>query len=418
MKRWIVGLGVVVFGVAIVFAAPLTGKKIFVDPGHGGTDPGAIGPTGLKESIATLQTSLKLKDLLLNGGALVKLSRETDTYPTLPDRTNMANSWEADRFICVHYNSTSDRTVNGTETLYYTYGSETSKDLAQKLQNRLVEALKLPNRGIKPRSDLWVLKESKMPAALTESSFISNPYEESRLKDINYISKIALAHYYGILDHFGAVPEPVNPPTPQPQPQPQPQPTPALPLSDKIFVIDAANGGTSNGYTGPTGLKSKDVNLRVATVLKNNLVEYGGAKVVMTRDSDVSVSSTKRNQIVAASGAERLISVVFGGSSNPDTNYTKTYYYNDSANPTKTNISKDLATKIQQRLVQTLNLTNKGIGTSTASILANAQMPGVKVTPSFVTNPYEEARLKDSSYTWKIGRYIYLGIADHYQVNP
>lgn len=390
-----------------LYAAPLTGKKIFVDPGHGGTDSGAVGPTGLKESNVTLQTSLKLKSFLTDtGGASVLLSRESDSYPSLADRANSANNWSADRFICVHYNASSDRTVNGTETLYYTYGSQTSKDLAQKLQNRLVEALGLNNRGIKARSDLYVLKNTKMPAALTESSFISNPYEEARLKNIDYVTKIGRAHYYGIADHFGVDP---NPPAPQPQPS-------TKPLSGKIFLIDAQSGGSAKGSVGPTGLYAKDVNLRIATVVKNNLSEYGGANIVMTRETDVNVSTTKRIEIANSSNADRLVSITFPGSSNPDTNYTKTFYYDDGS--ARSNTSKNLALKVQARLVEALALTNKGVGKSSADIIEKTNMPGIITKPSYISNPYEEARLRDASYTWKIGRYIYMGIADHYGVNP
>ncbi|MBI5573620.1 MAG: N-acetylmuramoyl-L-alanine amidase [Elusimicrobia bacterium] len=396
----------VVFCGVLCFSAPLTGKKIFIDPGHGGSDPGAVGPTGLKESNVNLQTSLKLKDFLVNtGGAQTILSRESDIYPTLADRVNAANNWSADRFISVHYNASSDRNVNGTETLYYTYGSETSKDLAQKLQNRLVETLGLTNRGIKPRDDLYVLKNTKMPAALTESSFISNTYEEARLKNSDYIIKIGRAHYYGIADHFGVDP---NPPAPPPEP--------SKPLSGKIFAIDPQSGGSSKGSIGPTGLYAKDVNLRVATVLKNNLADYGGATIIMTRSEDVSVTSTKRIEIINGSNADRLVSIAFPGSTNPDTNYTKTFYYENYSS--KSSTSKDLAAKVQARLVEALNLTNKGVGKSSAAILVQTNMPGIITKPSHITNPYEEARLKDAAYTWKIGRYIYLGIADHYGVNP
>jgi len=405
--RFFLSAVIISFFSTMSFCSPLTGKKIFVDPGHGGTDPGAVGPTGLHESVVALQTSLKLKEFLLNlGGANVLLSRETEVFITLQDRASGANNWNADRFVCLHYNACEDRTVNGTETLYYTNGSNTSKDLAQKLQKRLVEALGLKNRGIVPRSDLYVLKHTKMPAALTESSFISNPYEESRLKNIDYLTKIARAHYYGIADHFGVDP---NPPAPQP-------PVPGKSLPDKKFVLDPQGGGTSKGAVGPTGLVAKDANIRVATVVKNNLIESGGADVIMTREGDESVSADRRVEIANGSGADRLISIGFQGSSNSDTNYTKTYYYSDGSDKSKK--SKDLALKIQARLAEVLKLENKGIGKSTSEILARTNMPGVITRPSFITNPYEEARLKDDAYTWKIGRYIYLGIADHYGVNP
>ena len=228
--------------VSQVFAGGLTGKKIALDAGHGGTDPGAVGPTGLKEANVNLAVVQKLDSYLKGQDASTKLTRESDVYVGLTARTDIANNWGADRFVAVHFNASSDRSVNGTETLYYTYGSATSKDLATKLQNRLVEALGLPNRGIKQRDDLTVLIKTKMPAALTESSFISNTYEEARLKDSSYLDKIARAHYLGIMDHFGVSAEtPSQPPT-----TPPPSGGGSGSLTGKTIVVDPAAGGGSS----------------------------------------------------------------------------------------------------------------------------------------------------------------------------
>lgn len=395
------------FVVSAAHAGGLTGKKIALDAGHGGTDPGAVGPTGLKEAHVNLSVIKKFDEYLRGQGAATKLTRATDIYISPNERGRIANAWDADRFVSVHFNAAADRTVNGTETLYHPTKNVNSKKLAEKLQSRLVEALGLRNRGIKERTDLGLLNTASMPTALTESSFISNTYEEARLKDSVYTDKIARAHFLGVMDNYGAVVggDPVVPPPPPP--------SAGKPLSGKKIVIDAAGGGGTSGGLGPTGLKGKDVNLRVATVLKNCLKEYGGADAVMTRDGDVSMTLTARVAAINASGAGKFIGVQFPRSTNPETNYTKTYYYKYGPRSAE---SLKLAQGIQKRLVETLRITDKGVGTSSAGILLNtSSIPGVVTKPSHLSNPYEEARLRDAGYTWKIGKAIYEGIVDSYK---
>lgn len=395
--------------VSAVFAAGLTGKKIALDAGHGGTDPGAVGPTGLKEAHVNLSVVKKLDEYLRNQGAATKLTRDTDIYITPSGRGTMANNWGAHSFVSVHFNAVADRTVNGTETLYHPTRNADSKKLAEKLQGRLIEALGLKNRGLKERTDLGLLNTALMPTALTESSFISNTYEEARLKDSGYIDKIARGHYLGIMDNYDAAVggEPATPPPPTPPP------SVGKPLSGKKIVIDPAGGGRTSGGLGPTGLKGKDVNLRVATVLRNCLSEYGGADAVMTRNGDISITVAARIAVVNASGADRLIGVQFPRSSNPETNYTKTYYYKYGPRAAE---SLKLARGIQKRLVETLKIMDKGVGASSTGILLNTSaIPGIVTKPSHLSNPYEEARLRDAGYTWKIGKAIYEGVVDSYK---
>lgn len=391
-----------------LYAGGLTGKKIAIDAGHGGKDPGAIGPTGLKEANVTLAVARKVNEYLKAQGATTKLTRDSDIYISPNERGRIANNWGADSFVSIHFNAASDRSVNGTETLYHPTRHPKNKELAQKLQNRLVEALGLRNRGIKQRTDLGLLNTASMPTALTEPSFISNTFEEARLKDSGYIDKIARAHYRGILDFYGATESggsggggsgggSGN----------------SKPLKGRKIAVDAAAGGGTSGGIGPTGLRGKDVNLRVATVLRNCLREYGGAEVIMTRDSDVSVTVANRVNIVNNSGAEKLVSIAFPRSTNPETNFTKTYYYKYGPRAAE---SLKLASGIQKRLVEALKLPDKGVGTSSAGILTGTKsIPGVLVRPSHLSNPYEEARLKDAGYTWKIGKAIYEGIVDFYK---
>ncbi|MEG3069480.1 MAG: N-acetylmuramoyl-L-alanine amidase [Candidatus Syntrophopropionicum ammoniitolerans] len=86
--------------------------KICIDPGHGGADPGAVGPTGLKEKDVNLAVGLKLAELL-KPIAEVKLTRTRDVAVSLKDRAAVANSWGADYFISCHANSFTDRKVGG-----------------------------------------------------------------------------------------------------------------------------------------------------------------------------------------------------------------------------------------------------------------------------------------------------------------
>jgi len=92
------------------------------------------------------------------------------------------NKSKSDLFISVHCNSFSNQSANGIETLYYPTSSK-GKKLAQCVQNALVKTTKLTNRGIKPRTDLYVLKSTVAPAILVECAFISNTNEEKLLKE-------------------------------------------------------------------------------------------------------------------------------------------------------------------------------------------------------------------------------------------
>ena len=80
--------------------------KLYLDPGHGGSDPGAVG-NGLQEKDVTLSISLKIREILLDeyNDISVKMSRAGDTYPSLTQRTNEANNWDADYFLSIHINS-------------------------------------------------------------------------------------------------------------------------------------------------------------------------------------------------------------------------------------------------------------------------------------------------------------------------
>ena len=187
--------------------------KICIDPGHGGADPGAVGPTGLKEKDVNLAVGLKLAELL-KPIAEVKLTRTKDIAVSLKDRAAIANSFKCDYFISIHSNSFTDRKVGGVETWAYAKGGQGEK-LAKAVQPELVKATGFANRGVKFNTAFAVLRDTKAPAILTETGFISNPAEEKLLKTGAFRDKIAMAIAQGVANRIGKkLPAPAPAPAP------------------------------------------------------------------------------------------------------------------------------------------------------------------------------------------------------------
>lgn len=189
-------------------------SKIFIDPGHGDNDPGAIGKRS-KEKDNVLKVGLRLKALLENNGHTVKMSRSTDVFIELSDRARMANNWGADYFISLHNNS-STTNASGFETFIFDGAvSVATSKLQIAIHNAIASKIGITNRGIK-RGNLSVLRESKMPAVLVEYAFISNPDDESIL--INKVEQLAQWTANGIVAIAGST---VKPSVPKPTPKPE-----------------------------------------------------------------------------------------------------------------------------------------------------------------------------------------------------
>lgn len=199
----------------IYSAGGLTGKKIAIDPGHGPSSVGAVGPTGLTEHYVAYDVGSRLGSYIKNtGGGSYMLTRTATSDPSLYTRQTSANNWGAGDFISIHMNASSNQSTNGTLTMWrYTDNSwKGSENLAKKVHSRLIAGLGLRNIGAYPtsRTDLSPAGHntvkytaSWMNAILAEVSFISNPYEESRLKTASYRDKIAAYMYWGICDFHG-----------------------------------------------------------------------------------------------------------------------------------------------------------------------------------------------------------------------
>lgn len=217
----------------------ITGKRVvIIDPGHGGKDPGAIGPTGLKEKEVTLGIALYLEKLLKGAGIPTYLTRSKDKFVYLEDRTNFANQKNGFVFVSLHANSVLNHrpTATGIETFLLSskYIGASARDVADRenrasrahpdvdtdlaliiadleesanikysfdfadiIQKKLVDYLKLENRGIK-QAPFVVLKGANMAAVIVEVGFISNPKEEKLFKTNKFRENAAQALFEAI----------------------------------------------------------------------------------------------------------------------------------------------------------------------------------------------------------------------------
>lgn len=145
-------------------------KKVFLDAGHGGTDPGAIGVNNLLEKDINLQVAKKVEALLKNQGIDVRLSRTDDKNMSLTQRTNMANTWKADCFVSIHCNAF-NKLAKGIETFSLNQNtSNLAKDVHSEMLNTKAYTL---NRGTKT-ANFTVLSRTSMRACLVELGFIDN----------------------------------------------------------------------------------------------------------------------------------------------------------------------------------------------------------------------------------------------------
>ena len=204
--------------------------RVVLDPGHGGTDPGATGPTGLKEKDVTLAIAHKVAPVLARQGVEVTLTRDEDRYVTLEERTARANAFGADLFVSIHCNAAENKSRKGVETYVLdTTANEMagkvaarengtsqaatnevaqllasmrladqatrSTRLAELLQRAGIASLSSQYEGVVDggvhRAGFYVLVGARMPAVLFETSYISNFVDEQRLGSTDYQQRLA-----------------------------------------------------------------------------------------------------------------------------------------------------------------------------------------------------------------------------------
>ncbi|WNR45839.1 N-acetylmuramoyl-L-alanine amidase [Paenibacillus roseipurpureus] len=186
--------------------------KIVLDAGHGGSDPGAIGVGGLRETDVNLDITMKVKQALLERGYDVVMTRTTDTFWSLAERVAFTNEQKADLFVSIHANAHANSNVNGSMVLYYdnNYPQEDypasstmsqltpySKDLAGHVQDALVASAGTKDLGLTP-SAVYVARMGIIPSILVETGFLTNKSDAALLNSDAARSKIALGIANGI----------------------------------------------------------------------------------------------------------------------------------------------------------------------------------------------------------------------------
>lgn len=180
---------------------------IVIDPGHGGLDLGARSKKPYcEEKRIALMTAQLAKKYLDRLGYRVILTRSQDVFLPLSRRTRLANPSRAALFVSLHYNSCSNASAHGIEVFYCDSKREgartkSSKKLADLILGDLIKRTKAKSRGVK-KGNFYVIRESKVPAVLVEGGFISNPNERSKLRQRDYLDKIARAVADGVDQYF------------------------------------------------------------------------------------------------------------------------------------------------------------------------------------------------------------------------
>ena len=188
----------------------LEGMIIVIDPGHGGPDTGAIGPSYTLEKDNNLAISAYLRDILTEAGATVLMTRENDSavaaqYTQRADleaRVAFAKKNQADLFISIHNDYNSNPDISGTSVYYSTKCAKASQSakLARALQDSIVSTVNTIDKKVRT-ADFYVIRHATMPAVLIEAAFISNPEEEQRLKNPIFQKNLATAIFHGIYEY-------------------------------------------------------------------------------------------------------------------------------------------------------------------------------------------------------------------------
>ena len=191
---------------------PLAGRVVALDPGHGGYDPGGEKEEVLEKDV-TLEISLWLRDMLVEAGARVVMTREKDQdlllepvgpkkRQDLENRLKLITEAQVDVLISVHANSISSPRWYGAQT-FYREECEESRLLARLIQEEITRVLKNTERKASiGKGNYFLLENSPVPAAIVEAGFLSNPRERRLLTEPTYQKKMAWCIYLGIIRYF------------------------------------------------------------------------------------------------------------------------------------------------------------------------------------------------------------------------
>lgn len=264
-------------------------RKIYVDPGHGGNDPGAVG-NGVREADVALAVALKVADHLHRHGLEVRLFRTGDVTKSLQARTDEANAWGADAYVSIHCNAAASAQASGWE-IWHTIHEQRSKgdELAEAIARHL-RSLPLKARGTKSRESeanpgrdyYHVIRETRMPAVIVECGFVSNPKDAAYLRSADGQAALAEAIARGVVEWAGLAwrdPAPASRPAAKAPVEPGPfKDVPADHWAARE-IARAKAAGVVHGYGDGTFHPDEPVSRAEAVVMVMRAVEWALAEL-------------------------------------------------------------------------------------------------------------------------------------------
>lgn len=190
---------------------PTKKEVVVIDAGHGGKDGGCMSKRDdYEEKELTLKTAFLVRNCLQQLGYRVVMTRTQDTYIPLDERAEIANTINANLFVSIHYNYSTNSNAKGVEVFYYKEKTKKpskrilkSIDLGSEVLKKVISRTGTPSRGLK-EANFAVVRETTMPAILVEAGFLSNPSERSRINDPNYQKLIAWGIATGVDQYLEA----------------------------------------------------------------------------------------------------------------------------------------------------------------------------------------------------------------------
>ncbi len=282
-----------------VARAQFAGRKFVIDPGHGGTDPGAVGVDGSaapNEEDFVLDVAQRLRTRLQAAGATVIMTRTTDATVSLTARRDLADAEDPDAFLSIHCNSFSDASAHGTETFWYTSGNSADQSLATKVQSRMLAAFGLTNRGVKTAN--FTVITGSPPSSLAEMMFISNPDEFNLMNTPQTRQDAAEAFYHAFGDFLGID-------TSAPVIDTQPVTSTVAPGGTATFTVaasgsaltyrwrkDGVNLSNGSGISGATSATLSISNAQLARAGFYSVVVASGTSTTLSNEAQLVVSAT------------------------------------------------------------------------------------------------------------------------------
>ncbi|AVP55443.1 N-acetylmuramoyl-L-alanine amidase [Clostridium tetani] len=453
---------------------PVNGDNLVVclDAGRGGSDKGNVGSSGSLEKDINLDVALKAGSILENTGMKVVYTRKDDNIKyeenDLKSRFQVIDVTPVDAIVSIHCNIAANSDATGIET-FYKEGDINGKNLADKIQGKLSYYTGMRNRGVKTGNfkEIYAVDE---PIVKIFLGFINNPEDEKKLNDSSMQEKLGKAIADGIIDYAKGssnggnnitiasvediiksvsegekynLPSKVNVKTIQGESKEESiiwnstivdtskvgtyaykgkvegypkEVILTLLVTNKgngkhIVCIDPGHGGYDSGAVGPTGIKEKDIALKVAQKT-GKILENKGVKVVYTRTSDkVSWPSSegldlkKRTEIANSMNPNYFVSIHCNSANNiPSAKGTETYYSRGSV------LGQKLATNVQNELIKNLGTINRGTKTANFYVIRNSNCPAILAELEFISNTEGEQNLNNEEFQDKCAQSIANGI--------